>query len=65
MENMDTSTMYWETYDDQDGTDFDYLSYVGLDGRPRLDAIGMNIAMQVAEIRRVNGQNTDIRVYRR
>lgn len=65
MENMDTSTMYWETYDDQDGKDFDYLSYVGLDGRPRLDAIGMNIAMQVAEIRRVNGQNTDIRVYRR
>lgn len=61
---LDIDKMYWETYDDQDGKDFAFVSYVGLTGERTVVEAADNLASQVAEIRRTNGSNTEVRVYR-
>jgi hypothetical protein len=57
--------MYWEVYDDQEAKDFDYIGYTDLSGTPVTDKVAANLAAQVAEIKRTNGQRTEVRVYRR
>ena len=62
---MDTDILennYWEFYDDQDGSGFDYLSYTSLNGEPVTVKIEKDLSRQVAEIRRCNGRNTEIRL---
>ena len=52
--------MYWETYDDQDTNDFDFIGVEGSDEMEELT----NIEEQVAELQRVYGKRVEIRVYR-
>lgn len=54
---------YWEIYDDQDGADFNYLSYVNRVGEDVVEKVE-DIDRQVYEIRRVNGKATQIKVYK-
>lgn len=54
---------YWEIYDDQDGVDFNYLSYVNRVGEDVVEKVE-DIDRQVYEIRRVNGKATQIKVYK-
>lgn len=61
---MDVSGMYWEVYDDQDANDFQYVGYVDLSGQEIVAKVTTNLALQVAEIYRTNGKNTEVRVYR-
>lgn len=61
---IDVSTMYWETYDDQSSEDFDYVGYINISGEHIVEEVASNLTMQVAEIRRTNGQHTEVRVYR-
>lgn len=62
---MDVNGMYWEIYDDQQAEDFDYVGYTNLSGEPIVTEISGNLALQVAEILRANGHNTEVRVYRK
>ena len=62
--SLDLSSMYWEDYDDQDSADFNYVGYIDLSGRQRVDVVQSNLIAQVAEILRVNGKSTEVRVYR-
>lgn len=62
---MDVSGMYWEVYDDQSADEFDYVGYVDLSGETVVVEIKENLAMQVAEILRANGSNTEVRVYKK
>lgn len=52
--------MYWETYDDQDSADFDYI---GVPDKV-VEPIG-NMEAQAAEFRRLFGENIEIFVYRK
>ena len=61
---MDVSGMYWETYDDQNGADFKYVGYIDLSGKQVVTEIVENLAAMVNEIKRLNGQRTEVRVYR-
>lgn len=54
---------YWEVYDDQDESDFNYLSYIDRTGKEVIEKID-NLDKQVYEIRRVNGRATQIKVYK-
>lgn len=54
---------YWEVYDDQDESDFNYLSYIDRTGKEVIEKID-NLDKQVYEIRRVNGKATQIKVYK-
>ena len=56
--------MYWETYDDQDSADFDLVGYEDLSGTAVLVPVESNLAIQVAEIKRLNGESTEIKVYK-
>lgn len=60
---MDTRNMYWEIYDDQSSNDFDLVGYVSLSGSEVVVPIEGDLAQQVAEIRRTNGYNTEVKVY--
>lgn len=60
---MDTTSMYWEDYDDQDDKDFQYVGYTNLDGEPVMEEI-KNLRDQVREIRRQCGKNINIKVYK-
>lgn len=62
---MDVKGMYWEIYDDQQAEDFDYVGYTNLSGEAVVTEISDNLALQVAEILRANGHNTEVRVYRK
>lgn len=61
---MNTSNMYWEIYDDQDAADFSLVGYMSLSGEQVVIPIEENLPRQVSEIRRANGSDTDIRLYR-
>lgn len=61
MPNLENA--YWEIYDDQDGADFNYLSYVNRVGEDVIEKVE-DIDRQVYEIRRVNGKATPIKVYK-
>lgn len=58
------SGKYWEIYDDQLAEDFKSLSYIGLSGDEVHVPIAGNLEEQVDEIRRMNGQDTEIRIYK-
>ena len=60
---MNLTDAYWEVYDDQDESDFDYLSYIDRTGKEVIEKIN-NLDKQVYEIRRVNGRVTQIKVYK-
>lgn len=60
---MDLTDAYWEVYDDQDESDFNYLSYIDRTGKEVIEKID-NLDKQVYEIRRVNGRATQIKVYK-
>ena len=60
----DTKGMLVEDYSDQDDMGFTLLSYVNLKQETIVEEIGDNLAAQVYEIRRRNGNNTAIRVYK-
>lgn len=60
---MDLTDAYWEVYDDQDESDFNYLSYIDRTGKEVIEKIN-NLDKQVYEIRRVNGRVTQIKVYK-
>lgn len=62
---MDLRGMYWEIYDDQNEEDFDFVGYENLAGEQITAPIEDNLAMQVAEILRANGHNTEVRVYKK
>ena len=61
---MDVSQMYWEEYDNQNSSDFDYVGYIDLSGNEVVSPVGSNLAQQVAEIYRCNGKNTVVKVYK-
>lgn len=61
---IDVSGMYWESYDDQDAEDFDYVGYTDLCGKDVVVKVEDNLALQVSEIKRLNGQDTVIKVYK-
>lgn len=61
---MNVSGMYWETYDDQNDADFKYVVYTDLSGKQIVENITKNLAAMVNEIKRLNGQRTEVRVYR-
>lgn len=54
---------YWEDYDDQDGSGFTEIGYTNLAGKLILVPISGDLAEQVAEIRRCNGNSTSVRLY--
>ena len=60
---MNLTDAYWEVYDDQDESDFNYLSYIDRTGKEVMEKIN-NLDKQVYEIRRVNGRVTQIKVYK-
>lgn len=60
----DTKGMYMEDYDDQDDMGFKLLSYTSLSQGFVVEKIGNNLAAQVNDIRRRNGNNTVVRVYK-
>lgn len=60
---MNLTDAYWEVYDDQDESDFNYLSYIDRTGKEVIEKIN-NLDKQVYEIRRVNGKVTQIKVYK-
>lgn len=60
---MNLTDAYWEVYDDQDESDFNYLSYIDRTGKEVIEKIN-NLDKQVYEIRRVNGRITQIKVYK-
>ena len=60
---MNLADAYWEVYDDQDESDFNYLSYIDRTGKEVIEKIN-NLDKQVYEIRRVNGRVTQIKVYK-
>lgn len=60
---MSLTDAYWEVYDDQDESDFNYLSYIDRTGKEVIEKIN-NLDKQVYEIRRVNGRVTQIKVYK-
>ena len=60
---MNLTDAYWEVYDDQDESDFNYLSYIDRTGKEVIEKIN-NRDKQVYEIRRVNGRVTQIKVYK-
>lgn len=51
--------LYWESYDDQNSEDFQYVGVAGEVPVP-ID----NLDVQVREIYRTRGHNVEIRVYR-
>lgn len=59
------SAIYWEIYDDQSYEEFGELSYVNLSGTEIRVPTQPNLEEQVHEILRQNGNNTEIKVYRR
>ncbi len=61
---IDVTGRYWETYDDQESSDFNYVGYQSLGGDQVVESISSDLAMQVAEIKRKNGKSTEVRVYR-
>lgn len=61
---MNAADMDWEIYDDQDDDVFTHIGYVDLSGTPHFEPIINKLVLQVAEIKRKNGNNTEIRVYR-
>lgn len=61
---MDLTGKYWEIYDDQSADDFDVLAYTNLAGESVVEDIKQDLAKQVAEIRRKNGQDVEIRLYK-
>ena len=65
MNAIDVSNMYWETYDDQSAKDFDYVGYVNISGENVVEEVSDNLTLQVAEIKRTNGQHTEVRVYKK
>ena len=56
---MDTSKLYYEDYDDQNGDEFDYVQVEGHTPVPMTD-----LDAQVAEFRRLYGREVGIVVYR-
>ena len=60
---MNLTDAYWEVYDDQDESDFNYLSYIDRTGKEVIEKIN-DLDKQVYEIRRVNGKATQIKVYK-
>ena len=60
---MNFTDAYWEVYDDQDESDFNYLSYIDRTCKEVIEKIN-NLDKQVYEIRRVNGKVTQIKVYK-
>ena len=60
---MNLTDAYWEVYDDQDESDFNYLSYIDRTGKEVIEKIN-NLDKQVYEIRRVYGRVTQIKVYK-
>ena len=60
---MNLTDAYWEVYDDQDESDFNYLSYIDRTGKEVIEKIN-NLDKQIYEIRRVNGRVTQIKVYK-
>ena len=60
---MNLTDAYWEVYDDQDESDFNYLPYIDRTGKEVIEKIN-NLDKQVYEIRRVNGKVTQIKVYK-
>lgn len=60
---MNVTDAYWEVYDDQDESDFNYLSYIDRTGKEVIEEIN-DLDKQVYEIRRVNGRATQIKVYK-
>lgn len=61
---LSVDNTYWEDYDDQSESNFTHVGYVDLKGKEHLDPIVGKLVMQVAEIRRRNGNKTPVRVYR-
>ena len=59
-----TAERYWEVYDDQSSDEFSTLSYENLAGETVEVPTETDLETQVAEIRRVNGAATVIKVYR-
>ena len=55
---------YWEIYDDQSADDFTFLSYVNLSGETVKVDINDDLENLVHEIRRINGQDTEIRIHK-
>lgn len=51
--------MYWESYDDQDSRDFDFVGVAGEEPVPIV-----NLDVQVKELYRTRGHDIEIRVYR-
>lgn len=60
---MNTADMYWEDYEDQDASEFQYVGYTDYKGEQVLEPIKDLIA-QVKEVRRQYGSSAVIRVYR-
>lgn len=56
--------VYWEEYDDQDGTGFTHVGYTDINGEDKFEEIGDDLEMQVVEIRRCNGRDTRVKLYR-
>ena len=52
--------VYWETYDDQSSSDFARLMYTNLEGNTITEDVKEDLAQQVRNIRRCNGQATEI-----
>ncbi len=61
---MNVTSMYWEIYDDQSAEEFSYIGYTDLEGKDVVVPISSNLARQVAEIRRTNGDDVEVKVYR-
>ena len=57
---MNLTDAYWEVYDDQDESDFNYLSYIDRTGKEVIEEIN-KLDKQVNEIRRVNGREKKIK----
>lgn len=65
MVSLDTIVgLYSEDYDDQEGSEFTFVSYTDLNGQTCVDEIGENLAGQVHELRRKYGSRSQIKVYR-
>lgn len=52
--------VYWETYDDQSSSDFARLMYTNLEGITVTEDTKEDLAQQVRNIRRCNGQSTEV-----
>lgn len=62
---MDKDSMYWEIYDDQESKSFDFVGYTNLAGEDILAPVEGNLSAQVSEIRRLNGADIEIKVYKK